>query len=209
MIRWNLLAAGMAVVIGAAFVTGASLPPKPADGLANDDAVKLLPVKTQKMGFFNVPRVMREYKRAQNAVQRFTVRREHLTQNLIGMREMLRALQNTPKDPDPNRQEQTARDMLMLSRKIEDMDREVGKMLNNQTAAIISELYDEIHATTVEIAHDRGLSVVFAYPDVSTPEEMDNPVVKELKLKPQAAQPFYLDSSVDYTDELIERLNAK
>jgi Skp family chaperone for outer membrane proteins len=89
------------------------------------------------------------------------------------------------------------------------MDLEINKLINNQASIVISELYDDIYAATVEVAHERGLSVVLAYPDAATPEERDNPQMKELKLKPGAAQPFYIEPSVDYTDDLIERLNAK
>jgi Skp family chaperone for outer membrane proteins len=209
MVRWNTLAAGAAVVIGAAFVTGASLPPKSFDGPSKEDPIKAMSLRGQKIGFFNMAKIMREYKRALTAVQRLNARRERMSNNLFGMREMYKALQSMPKDPNPNRQEQAAHEMLLLSRQIEDMDREIAKLLSNQAATMIAELYDEIHAMTVEIAHDRGLSAVFAYPDAVTPEEQGNPLVKELKLKPPAAQPFYLDPSVDYTDELLERLNTK
>jgi Skp family chaperone for outer membrane proteins len=209
MVRWNTLAAAVAVVIGAAFVTGASLSHKPIDGQSKQDSIKTVPLRVQKIGFINMAKIMREYARAQTAVQRLTARKDRMSQNLIGMREMYKALQNTPKDPNPNRQEQAAHEMLLLSRQIEDMDREINKLLNYQASTIIAELYDEIHAMSVELAHDRGLSVIFAYPDAVTREEQENPLVKELKLKPQAAQPFYLDPSIDYSDEMIERLNAK
>jgi hypothetical protein len=59
------------------------------------------------------------------------------------------------------------------------------------------------------MAKEHGLVAVLTYPDAVTPEEAQDPMIKELKLKPPAAQPFYLDPSVDYTDELIKRLNEK
>jgi hypothetical protein len=59
------------------------------------------------------------------------------------------------------------------------------------------------------MAKEQGLVAVLAYPDAITPDQLANPQVKEMKLKPPAAYPFYLDPSVDYTDELIKRLNAK
>jgi hypothetical protein len=105
--------------------------------------------------------------------------------------------------------EEMANGMLLLNRRIEDGDHEVNKLLNNQATAIISELYDELRAVVVELAREHGLVAVLAYPDAPTPEEMENPAVKDMKLKPPAAQPFYLDPSVDYTDELLLRLNAK
>jgi Skp family chaperone for outer membrane proteins len=209
MVRWNLLAAGAVVVIGAAFVTGASLPPQSFDGLSKQDPIKTIQIKGQKIGFFNMIKVMKEYKQAQITVQQLTVHRERMFKNLYGMREMYKELQSASRDSNPNRQEQVAHEMLLLHRQIEDSDRASNKLLGNQAATMIAELYDAIHAMTVEIAQERGISVVFAYPDAPSPEEQESPLVKELKLKPSAAQPFYIDPSVDFTDELIERLNTK
>lgn len=97
----------------------------------------------------------------------------------------------------------------MVSRRIEDMDREINKIMNERASAIIVELYDEIYATTAAVARDHGATAVLAYPDAVTPEERESAFIKELKLKPPAAQPFYLDPSVEYSDEIIRRLNEK
>jgi hypothetical protein len=53
------------------------------------------------------------------------------------------------------------------------------------------------------MSHERGLSAVLAYPDAVNEMERNDPKIKELKLKPPAAQPFYLDPSVDYTGEIL------
>ncbi len=97
----------------------------------------------------------------------------------------------------------------MISRQIEDGTRAGEKLLATRAAEVIGAVHDEIREATAEMAREHGLAAVIAFPDAVTPEEANNPMVKELKLKPPAAQPFYLDPSVDYTQELIERLNAK
>ena len=48
-------------------------------------------------------------------------------------------------------------------------------------------------------AEMNGYHIVFAYPDAVTPEELKSPYIKELKLKPPAAQPFYVAPHVDMT----------
>jgi hypothetical protein len=53
-----------------------------------------------------------------------------------------------------------------------------------------------------------GYHIVFAYPDAVDPKEMDNPMIKELKLKPPAAQPFYVAKQVDVTGVVVQTLNA-
>jgi Skp family chaperone for outer membrane proteins len=209
MVRWKTVAAAVVIVIVAAFVSAAATPPKSSDSPDKRESLKAIAVTSQKIGFFNMAKVGRECKHAQTLVQRLNARKESMNQNLNGMREMYKELQNAPTTNESTTQERLAREKLMLSRRIEDMDREINKLVNNQASTIVAELYDEIYASTVEIARERGLTVVFSYPDAATPEERDSPYVKELKLKPPAAQPFFLDPSADYTEELIERLNAK
>lgn len=211
MVRWNLLAAGAAVVVGAALVTGASVPPSPRAivGHARPAEIKA-PVLGQKSGYFNMAKVMREYRRAKAGVEELNAKRVRMMANLVGLRGMYTDLQGiVQKTADQNEKYQISRDMVKLARQIEDIDREANKLLNNQASTVIVGLYDEMYAEASELAREHGLVVLMAYPDAVTPEEAANPSVKELKLKPPAAHPFYLDPNVDYTDDLIHRLNAK
>src|SRR5215831_20201579 len=71
MVRWSVLAASAAVIAGAAFVTGASIPPKPVGGLLKLDTPKAaVGAIGQKTGYFNMAAIMRGYKRATTAVER-------------------------------------------------------------------------------------------------------------------------------------------
>jgi Skp family chaperone for outer membrane proteins len=210
MVRWGVLAAGAAVVVGAALVTGASVaPPRAANVPPKPEEIKGT-VIGQKTGYFNMAAVIREYKRARTGVVRLNARRDRMSANLVGMKEMYKELQAVAqKATNEDQKYQLGRDAVMLARHIEDLDREINKLLNDQALVIIAELHDEIQAEVVEIAREHGLVAVLTYPDAVTPEEKQSPMVKELKLKPPAAHPFYLDPSVDYTDELIRRLNDK
>lgn len=208
MIRWGVLAAGAAVVAGAAFVTGSSIPPKPAVDLNKPAEVKA--VIGQKTGYFNMAKVMREYRKAQTAVARLNDRKNRMTANLIGLRAMALDVQTAAQRATlPSAKFDLEHDLRMLQRFIEDGDREVAKLLNNQASVVIGELYDEIRSTVAELATEHGLHAVLAYPAAVTREDAENPLYKELMLKPPAALPFYVDPSVEYTDELLQRLNAK
>lgn len=214
MVRWGVLAAGATVVAGAAFVTGAAESPKQPVGVPKE--VRAVAVVGQKMGFFNMPRLMRNYERAKTGVTHLNDRKARMSANLVGMRamylEIQQALQKQPPAAGPdqrNERELTERGMILLARRIEDADREIGRLLNNQAAETIVELHDEVNAAVVELAREHNLTAVFAYPDAATAEEANSPHVKELRLKPPAAHPFYLDPAVDYTDELLQKLNAK
>ena len=212
MVRWSVLAAVAVAAIGTAVVTGAAVPAKtakpPADGKA-DDARQVV-VIGQKTGYFNMAKVMREYKKAKTAVARLNGRKDRMVANVMGLRTMHAELQVAAlKTADPKKKDEFASGMIVLARHVEDTDREINKILNNRASVIIVELHDEMRAAVAAIARDNGLTAVLAYPDAVTPEEAENPMIKELRLKPPAAQPFYVDPSVDYTDEILRRLNEK
>lgn len=211
MIRWSVLIASTITAMSAAFIVGAAVPTKPANPPADVKAeVKPQVVVGQKTGYFNMAKVMREYKKAKTAVARLNARKNRMSVNLIGLRSMHAELQNTAKQTtDANRKAELEDSLILLTREIEDLDRAINKILNEKATIIISELYDEMHATAATLARENGLVAILAYPDAVTPEERESPFVKELKLKPPACQPFYLDSSAEYSDELIRRLNDK
>ena len=98
--------------------------------------------------------------------------------------------------------------MVSLSRQIQDKDAEVTKMVNDDASVIISQLYDDIKTVVDKTAEMNGYHIVFAYPDAVTKEELNSAMVKELKLKPPAAQPFYVARHVDLTGIVIQTLNA-
>lgn len=205
MIRWTALAAFAVALTGAALVAGSN---RPADDAPKPDKVaKVAPVSTT--GYFNMAKVMRESKRARNEVEKLNAKRARATINLQVMRASYTEMQAKVVTAAAKEKEEMMGEMLKLARKIEDADREIQKSLNDRASAIIAKIHDEMRDTVVGIAKENGLLAVLAYPDAVTPEEQNNPAIKELKLKPPAAQPFYLDPSIDFTDEIVKRLNAK
>ena len=212
MIRWSVLAAGAVAVMAAAFVTGASVPTKTARPPVEAKADARPPVAIgPRTGYFNMAKVMRDSRKAKTALERLNARRERLAANLVGVRNMYTDLQAVAQKPttEAKKKDETREDMRMLARQIEDTDRALNKMLNERASVIIVEIYDDIRAVTTAVAQESGLVALLAFPDAVTREEAENPLIKELKLKPPALQPFYLDPSVDYSDEILRRLNEK
>lgn len=210
MVRVGVLAGCAAVIVGAAFVTGATAPNGPLPLEAKADAPRPVVVIGQKTGYFNMAKVMREYSRARTAVVRLEGRRLRLAANLVGLRAMHADLQATyAATTDPSRKFDLGSDLRALARRIEDLDRTIGRLLNERASIVISELHDELRAVATAVAHEHGLTALLAYPDAVTPQEAESPLVKELKLKPPALQPFYLDPAADYSDEIAHRLNEK
>ena len=98
--------------------------------------------------------------------------------------------------------------MLELSRKIQDRTARSTRSLNDDASKIISSLYDQIKTVVDKTAEMNGYHIVFAYPDAVTAEETSSAMVKELKLKPPAAQPFYVAKHVDLTGVVVQTLNG-
>jgi Skp family chaperone for outer membrane proteins len=209
MIRWNVLVASAALVAGAAFVTGASVPPRPIIKPAQPDENKAM-VVGQKTGYFNMAAVMRDFNLAKEEVKQLSDQRNEMSAPIVEWRDKYIKIQKViQEEKNPEQKEALSKELLNLARQIEDKDREINKILNDRASAIISDLYDKIYAVTKEMAREHNLVAVLTYPDAVTEQERASPQIKELKLKPPACQPFYLDPSVEYTGEVIQRLNDK
>jgi Skp family chaperone for outer membrane proteins len=212
MVRWNALIGGTVAAMGVAFATGAAVANKVARVSEPVPADRPRPpvVIGQKTGCFNVAKVMREYKRARASAERLRARKDRLAANLVPLRGMHAELQAAARAaPDAGKRFDLEQDARTVARRIEDADREVAAAIDRRTGLVISALYDELHAVVAAVAREHGLAVVLAYPDAVTPEERESPYIKELKLKPPAAQPFFLDPAVEYSDEIVRRLNER
>lgn len=157
---------------------------------------------------FNMAAVMRDYGKAKYQVYTLNQKRLQMSGELIKHRDSyIKLQQDMQKQPDPKVKEGMSVQMLDLARKIEDEDRKINKMLNDDASNIISSLYDDIKKVVDATAEMNGYHIVFAFPDAVTDEEKRNPFLKELKLKPPAAQPFFVSRHVDLTGIVIDTLN--
>ena len=158
---------------------------------------------------FNIAAVMKDYNKAQYQVYMLNKKRNEMTTDLVKWRsEYIKLQQDVQTQQVPELREQMAKRMLALARQIEDKDREVNKSLNEDATAIITQLYDDIKTVVDKTAELNGYHIVFAYPDAIGVEEMKSAQLKEIKLKPPAAYPFYVAKQVDVTAVVIQTLNA-
>ena len=158
---------------------------------------------------FNMAAVMRDYGKAQYQVYLLNKERGDLSADLVKWRgEYVKLQQESQVQQVPAIKEKMSKELFELAHKIEAKDRDVTKALNDKATGIISQLYDEIKLVVDKTAEMNGYHIVFAYPDAVDPKEMNNPMIKELKLKPPAAQPFYVAKQVDVTGVVVQTLNA-
>jgi Skp family chaperone for outer membrane proteins len=166
------------------------------------------PAARPTIAVFNMAAVMRDYGKAKYQVYQLNDKRTKMSGDLVKWRgEYVKLQAEAQQTPDPKLKDEKGKQMLELARKIEDKDREVNKALNDDASTIISSLYDDIKTVVDKTAEMNGYHIVFAYPDAVTDKEMNDPMVKELKLKPPAAQPFFVAPQVDITGVVVGTLN--
>jgi Skp family chaperone for outer membrane proteins len=210
--RWSVLVAGNIAALCAVFVSGAAVPTgaaKPIDEQKANDAKPAVEIG-HKTAVFNMAAVMRDFGQAKYQVWLLNNKKNDLSKNLLAMRgeytKIQSELKQNPKDP---RADEKNQQLLALARQIEEEDRKISKQLNDDASAIICELYDKMKAVVDDTARQNGFQIVLAYPDAVTPEELQSAYIKELKLKPPAAQPFFVAPEVDISGRVLKTLNEK
>jgi Skp family chaperone for outer membrane proteins len=178
----------------------------PRDVGAARSVEKSVPVK---IAYLNIAKVLREFQKANSDGRKITARREEHIGRIKELREeqaRLGQLLQTAKDND---KESIQLKMTEINRKVEDIDRKAQKELGEMSNQAVLGVYQNVRGIVADIAKERGLDVVEAFPDVSTDAEAANPAVAQLKLQTPALMPYYLNKDLDLTDEVIERLNEK
>lgn len=182
---------------GASPPPGAGAPPAAAQ-----------PTTRPTVAVFNMAAVMRDYDKAKYQVWLLGKLRNDRSTRLVAIRgEAAKLSEQLRLAIDPAVKEKLTKDLTNLERSFQDEQQAVNKFLNDEASKVISKLYDEIKMVVDKTAEMNAYHIVFAYPDAVTPEEQANPYLKELKLKPPAAQPFYVSKQVDVTGVVIQALN--
>jgi Skp family chaperone for outer membrane proteins len=209
--RWFLLTAILFALIGVAAtvaVTGfGGLTRRAEAALPLPEAAPAIP--KSKIAVFNMAKVMKDYNKAKYQVNLLNEERKKLMAELVAMQAQYLKNQRELFYEDEFKPDETkGRKQVALINQIEDKDRKINKQMNEKEEAIFSSFYDEIKTVVDKLAELNGYDIVLAYPDAISPEELKNSKIKELKLKPLAAQPFFVARHVDVTDVVIKTLNV-
>ena len=210
--RRGLSPVGAAVALGVAFLYGAALSPGRATPVDDKKADPAKPPAGTKTAVFNMAAVMRDFHQAKYQVHLLNGKKNEISKQLLAWRDEYTKLQAESKvlnSPPSSDMGERAKRMLALTRRIEDEDREINKTMNDAASAIIADLYDMIKGAVDRVAERDGFGLVLAYPDAVTAEERKSPYIKELKLKPPAAQPFLVAPQLDITARVLKLLNEE
>ena len=165
---------------------------------------------TGRVAVFNVAKVMRDYKKWNAFAQIMNEKRIAASSALVKTRTEIATLQQTlATEVVQGKKEETAKQIVSLQRGLEDSERTLRKQLDDESAGYLKNLFVEIQTCVQAVVQANGFDLVMAYPDALTKEEMESPMYYDLKLRPNAAMPFYISPNADMTDVLIATLNAR
>lgn len=177
----------------------------PAGGTA---AAAAPAVPSRGTAVFNVPKVMRDYKKWQYFAAEVNKDRTEKAAILAKKQNEMLDVQNKMKiEPVKAKQDEMAQQIVTLQRQLEDMEKTARKEIDDKSMQHLRTLFGELRQVVDAVATTNGFDLVLAYPDASTPEELSSPMYLEMKLRTPAAMPFYVSKNVDITQVVIETLN--
>jgi len=194
-----LLLVGFGIAIGVA-MPGAQ--PSTAKELKKNDPTRI--------GYFNVPKTISEFQWAKQEADQLNKIRSGYVDRVNTERQTLANLNEQFKQAgDPQLQSALKEQAIRVQLGIEAIEKESTARITEITNKLLPLIYERFREITSAIAKEQGLDVVEGYPATFKPEDEKSPAIAQLMLQTPALIPFYLNPDLDYTNEIIERLNTK
>ena len=145
-----------------------------------------------KVAVFNVARVMKDYQRWQYYAAMMNQKRTAAAGELGKLRgEITKLQEDIQKEPIKQKQEEMAK-VLVDEHGSSGQGSPGSASSSTPSRPALKNLFTEIQRAVVAIVEQNGFDVVFAYPDAISKEEMEFAAYYDLKMRPQAAMPFYV-----------------
>lgn len=197
-----MIAVGMGAV---AYMAGSSNAQTPGAAPAATPAAR---PASGKVAVFNVAKLMKDYQRWQYFAGVMNQKRATASGELLKIRNEIASWQEKlASEKVETKREEITKYVVAKQREFEDKEKAVRKQLDDESAQFLKGLFAEIQTAVKAIVETNGFDLVMAYPDATTPEEMQSPMYYDLKMRPPAAMPFYVSPAADMTEVLITVLN--
>jgi len=163
---------------------------------------------TPRVAVFNVAKLMQEFNKWQYYAVIMDNERKLASAELIKMKNDLVKLQEAyEKEP-----QQAKRDSLMTTIRsqrnaFEDREKQLKDKLDEKVNKHLKELFQDVNDVVKVVAETYGYDIIFAYPEATTQAQADRQEYIDLKLRPPAAMPFYVNKKIDVTDIMLPSLN--
>jgi Skp family chaperone for outer membrane proteins len=199
--RFTVLLGALAALPLAIFVAAPVTAQAPAAGAAPAPP-------SRGVAVFNVPKVMREFQKWQALAK--MVKDESAEKTAIFAKKQTEFMELKTKmagELVKSKQDEMAQQLTVLQRQLEDMQTSIRKEIDEKSMTHLRTLFGELRTVVDAVAKTNGFDLVLAYPDASTPEELNSTMYLEMKLRTPAAMPFYVSPNIDITNVVIQTLN--
>lgn len=165
--------------------------------------------RPQRICIVNMPKVLREYKKANFQGAEITEKRQAYVTLVTAKREKVAEINKLfQASQNPDEKKRLQEQALSVQREIEDIDRKAQAELTQLSNETIVRVYQEIKGVIADIATTNNLDMVLAYPAATKPDEENSPQVATLMLQAPALMPFY-HRGMDITHVVIKTLNDR
>jgi Skp family chaperone for outer membrane proteins len=197
LLRWGVLATALLVVAGA-----------PARSLAQGQTLP-----ATKVGVVNLGILFTKYEKAAMFKKEIDAELAPLKLESEKIRDLMKKHQEWIEkfgNTDPAQKEKSLKALKDGARALEDLDLNARKVIGKKQETQVIQLYKEIHAGVSQYAVQNGFHVIFAYGD---PPDQDPFTFQTINrrmggLDIGAAVPYYWQTGLDISNEVLARLNA-
>jgi Skp family chaperone for outer membrane proteins len=135
--------------------------------------------------------------------------REREGQRLALLREVLLSKKAQASTAQGERKIELEQEVVETQRKFEDEERGIRQDLDRRAADVLRQMHQEFARVIEQVARERNLDVVHAYPAKPDhpPERMPEAQYLDMFFRPPAMTPLYLKDGVDLTTEVVSRMN--
>jgi Skp family chaperone for outer membrane proteins len=163
-----------------------------------------------RSGYVNMAVVLKGFKKGNAVVQELQNLRNHYIEEVNKKRTVISLTQKAMEKLQPSPERDKLEDSITkLQREIQDIDKKAQKELGALSNETLVEVYKEVTGVVADVAKDNGLDVIHSYLAATTEAEKESASVAQLVLQSPAMTPLYLAKHLDFTDEILKRLNEK
>ncbi len=163
---------------------------------------------TPRVAVFNVALLMKKFDKWQFYAVTMENARVVAATDLLALRnEIVRLQEAGQRETEVAKQGEWIKRIRDKQIAFEDKEKEFKDKLDADANKHLKELFQDVNLAVQGIVEANGYDIVFAYPEATTKEEADSQNYIDLKLRAQAAMPFYVSKRIDITQTMIDTLN--
>jgi Skp family chaperone for outer membrane proteins len=161
----------------------------------------------------NMNSVLKNYLRAQQLNTQIKNKVQFYSNQMTQKRDEMQKKQAELTKPTlpPAQKEQYEKDILRLTRELQDIDAQARKEIGKEQGDIAVQIFKEIEGVIQAVAVANGFDLVLSFPDSASTDPTDvysqDNVVR--KMAAQAAIPLYYKPHIDLTDAVVKTLNQR